>query len=79
MVIQNVFRIIDHIWKINCSGLLPQYENKGTCLINIKYWYSRRWISYCQRHSIRPTLYLSFDAKVTGGDGVSTNPYQISL
>ena len=30
-------------------------------------------------YSVRPTLYLSSEVKITGGDGSQSNPYQISL
>ena len=29
--------------------------------------------------SVRPTLYLSSDIKITGGTGTQSDPYQISL
>ena len=34
---------------------------------------------YSSESAIRPTLYLSSEVKITGGDGSQSNPYTLSL
>ena len=68
----NGFYTISHFWTLS-SNIRDSY--------NVFYSQSDGYISYgfYLNLGVKPTLYLSSEVQITGGDGTRSNPYQISL
>ena len=52
-------------------------SNYAALLINIGYVSSNRLVHGSQ--AVRPVLYLTSETQITGGDGSSSNPFQLAL
>ena len=66
--------------KVN-EWLLPQYANYSDNAFDV---YSNGTVSsYCNvgdcQFEVRPVLYLISSAKITGGNGTSSDPYKLSI
>ena len=71
---QNYLHISDTFWTISpLSSLIPRHAFRVGSDDSLYYDYV-----YASR-SIRPVVYLSSDIQITGGNGSSSSPYQLSV